>query len=208
MRIYDISRPVAPSLGVWPGDTHYGLRWVMRKAEGCSCNVSAVTLSAHTGAHTDAPYHFADDGATIDQVPIEKYIGPATVISVMGRPRVEVVDVAGLDYGRVRRLLFKTPASALADEVFPTEFTHLSEEAADFLGRQGILLVGTDAPSMDAFDSKTLPAHHALLRHGVAILEGVDLSRVPDGDYELIALPLKLRGCDASPVRAILRTKG
>lgn len=205
MLIYDISRTVSPKLGVWPEDTHYSLRWTMRMNAGHSVNVSTITLSAHSGAHTDAPYHFDDAGLTIDRVPLEKYVGPATVIRLSNRPRVEISDLERLDFRRVPRVLFKTEASGLADDIFPIDFTHLSPEAADFLGRQGVVLVGTDAPSMDAFDSKTLPAHKTLLRYGVAILEGIDLSQVPEGDYELIALPLKLKDCDSSPVRAILR---
>lgn len=205
MPIYDISRTISPALAVWPGDVTFAARPTMTIRSGCSCNVAAITLSVHTGAHTDAPYHFDEAGPTIDQVPLEKYMGPATVLSVPHRPRIEVRDIQDLDYGKIKRLLFKTGAGSLADEIFPTEFMYLAKETADFLGRHGVRLVGTDAPSVDAFESKTLEAHKALLRHEVAILEGINLSDVPDGEYELIALPLKLKGCDASPVRAVLR---
>ncbi len=114
-------------------------------------------------------------------------------------------DFPALDWPRVERLLVHSPASNLPPTEFPAQFVYPSPELADFLGQHGIILFGSDAPSMDHVDSETLPGHIALRRHGIAILEGLLLANVPDGEYELIALPLKITGGDGSPVRAILR---
>lgn len=173
-------------------------------AEGASVNVSTNHLSTHTGAHADAPYHFYEEGARMDEVEIEKYIGRARVVDLAGSERVEEGHLLGLDLSRLERLLFRTLAGA-PGEAFPGPFPYLSPEAARSIALAGVKLVGIDTPSLDPVDSKDLPAHHILLERGVGMLEGLDLRGVPPGDYELIALPLKLAGLDASPVRAILR---
>jgi arylformamidase len=178
-KIYDVSVPVAPGAWVWPGDRVYERAWTWRIADGATCNVGQITLSCHTGTHIDAPYHFAESGATVEVVPLEACVGPAVVVSL-----------AGLAGARAERILLR------GGGVAPT--------AAQIERLGDLKLFGTDAPSVDAMDSKTLDIHHALWRRGTVILEGLDLSAVPDGDYQLIALPLKLAGMDASPVRAIL----
>ena len=203
--LYDISRPVSPAIAVWPGDQAFHMRWTMRLASGDSCNVAAVTMSVHTGTHADAPYHFDEHGAAIADVPLEPYLGPATVVEAGAGGSIDGDTLRALDLARIRRVLFKTRASGLPESQWDTGFAFLTERAAQHLADSGLLLVGTDAPSVDAHDSKTLAAHRALARGGVAILESLHLAAVPPGEYELIALPLRLAGLDASPVRAVLR---
>lgn len=203
-RVWDISVPVSERTAVWPGDTPFSLRWVMRLCDGMSCNVSAVTMSVHTGSHTDAPYHFDEAGPRIAGVPLEKYVGPATVIHVRSRDAVHPSDLAGVDLRRARRLLFRTLTN-LDPERWNDAFAFLTEDSARLLAAHDIDLVGIDTPSVDFMTSRSLAVHHILLGSGIAILEGLDLSAVPEGEYELIALPLRLLDADSSPVRAILR---
>ncbi len=206
MPIYDISRELRAGMAVWPGDSPYELRSVLSRAEGSSVNLTTLTLSAHTGSHVDAPYHFSDDGPRMDAVDLSAYWGLAQVVTVArDSGPLEPADFAGHDLGRAPRLLVHSPASAGDATVFPAAFVYPSPALADHLGRLGVALYGTDAPSMDAADSATLPGHNALRRNGIAVLEGLDLTGVPDGLYELVALPLKIAGGDGSPVRAALR---
>lgn len=202
--IYDITRPVTTTLPVWPGDTPYSVTPVLRKAEGSSVNLTTLKSTAHLGTHADAYYHYADDGAFIGAMPLDAYIGPARVVTVSKTdgpllPQ-DVGDVTG-----VQRLLIHSAISNLG-EVWPEQFPYLSVALIDWLGETGVRLIGLDSPSVDAFDSKDLPCHHALRRWGMVNLESLYLRDVPDGDYELVALPLRLDGACGSPVRAILRT--
>jgi arylformamidase len=191
---------------VWPGDTDYAFRLVARIRDGSSVNVGSVTMSVHTGAHTDAPFHFDDAGTDIASVDLAKYLGPCVVASV--RPKQGGIAPPDLpasldrDLARAPRLLLRTYETRPA--AFDRGMHHLTPALADHLADRGVVLVGLDTDSMDAFDSKDLPSHHRLAERGVAILEGIDLSGVAPGVYDLIALPLRLEGADASPVRAVL----
>jgi arylformamidase len=206
-RFYDISRTLFPGMSVWPGDPAFELRPMGSLAEGAPVNVTALSLSAHTGTHVDAPYHFTEDGATMEQVDLAPYWGVAQVVTVEKESGpLTPLDFAGFDLARAPRLLVRSGASATDPRVFPSDFVHPSPELADRLGEAGIILYGTDAPSMDAQDSKELLGHHALQRNEILILEGLDLTGVPDGLYELVAFPLKILGGDGSPVRAVLRS--
>lgn len=207
-RVYDISRTVAPRLHVWPGDTPFSCTHVMRLAEGAAVNLTTLTLSAHTGTHADAYYHFADGAAHPADMPLEAYIGPARVITVTlrgGPLHPHHFPPGSLD--GVERLLIHSHVSDLDDSAWPDVYPYLSVELVAQLAAGGARLIGLDSPSVDAFDSADLPCHHALLRHGVANLESLLLRGVPDGDYELAALPLKLAGACGSPVRAVLRSR-
>jgi arylformamidase len=205
--IYDISQTISPTIAVWPGDQKFRQRWSMRLASGDSCNVSAVTMSVHTGTHIDAPYHFDEAGIDISRVPLEHYLGPARVVAVPGEQMaIDGSYLSSLDWNGVERVLFKTGASGFPEDRFRRDYVCLTEDGAEFLGKRHIQLVGIDSPSVDAFDSKTMACHKILLRCRIAILEGARLGEVPPADYELICLPLKFAGLDASPVRAILRT--
>lgn len=208
-KVLDISRPVVAGIPVWPGDTPYEYRRNWKIGPGCPVNVGTVTMSVHTGAHVDAPLHFDDLGQDIASVDVSKYVGPCVVATaVAGRGGLEPGHLpAGTAeaLSRAPRLLVKTYEKRPSG--FDTSMRHLTPAMADWLADRGVVLVGLDTDSMDAFDSKELPSHHRLVARGVAILEGIDLSAVAPGTYDLIALPLRLVGADASPVRAVLLTK-
>lgn len=204
MKLYDITLSVDETLAGWPGDAPYRLEWTCTKAGGAAVNLGQVSLSLHTGTHADAPYHFDDTGTRIDAVPLSAYLGPARVVDVSGRPLIGRSDLEGPDFA-APRLLLRTGAWA-DHRRFPESIPTLAPDVPAWLHERGVVLLGVDVPSVDALDSKELPVHHALGRHGIAILESLDLSGVPEGAYELIALPLRLAGADGSPVRAVLRT--
>lgn len=204
---YDISRPLFPGMVVWPGETEFQLEPTARLAKEDTVNVTRLTLGAHTGTHVDAPFHFTADGLPLEQVDVAPYWGPAQVVTV-SKPSGPLTpdDFAGYDLRRAPRLLVHSALSEADHNVFHKEFVHPSPELADYLGQQGIILYGADGPSMDHPDNPNLPGHHALQRNGILILEGLDLTGVPDGLYELSALPLKIVAGDGCPVRAVLRS--
>ena len=205
MEIYDISQNLRMGIAVWPGDPEFRHRWAARIRNGASSNVSAIDMCVHTGTHVDAPCHLDDSGNDISNVPLRHFIGPVRVFSVQADKCIREADLSILDWKNVERVIFKTRNNRQPENVLEHDFVYLSEDAAGFLSRMRILFVGIDAPSVDAFDSESLPSHGILLRQGTVILEGACLESVLPGDYELICFPLKLAGLDGSPVRAILR---
>jgi arylformamidase len=209
MPVYDISQTLSEAIAVWPGDQKFRLRWSMRLQRGDSCNVSAITMSAHTGTHMDAPYHFDEDWPDMATSPLHPGLGPARVFAVPeGQKTLTAPFLGGLDWEGVKRALFQTGSSHVNEDRFSRDFVCLTEDGASFLAGRKLLLVGTDAPSIEEFSSKNLRCHKLLGGQGIAILEGLRLGHVPPGDYELICLPLKLAGADGSPVRAVLRSPG
>ncbi len=205
-RLYDISPAVRPGFPVFPGDTDFAFHWKWALGPGCPVNVAEITMSPHTGAHTDAPLHYDAQGASIAEVPLETYLGSCRVIHVIGvRPLVTATHLAPHLADVPARVLVRTYATAPASAWDP-DFAAFDPAALELLHAHGVQLVGIDTPSLDPEQSKTLDSHMVVRRHGMAILEGIVLDDVPAGDYELIALPLKWQGLDASPVRAVLRT--
>lgn len=207
MKIYDISEPISEQTAVFPGDTPFTREWVMRMEEGCSCNVSTIRMSAHCGTHTDSPLHYQDEGTDIASVDLTTYIGRCRVLAVTGEGDPSLVPADALSpevLEGVQRLLLRTSDSH-DHKVFDSGFTALGPEAAKAAVAAGLRLIGIDTPSMDFAESKELEAHKILRAGNVALLENLDLTGVPEGDYELIALPLRILGSDSSPVRAILR---
>ncbi len=203
--IYDLSPPVSPRLAVWPGDTPFSRKVLCDLRKGDTVTLSSLHATVHLGAHADAPSHYGADAPKMEQVPLDAYLGPCQVVRV-DVPRTRRITPAMLPASiAAPRVLLATGTYPDA-EVFNENFAALSNELVDWLHRRGVILVGIDTPSVDLFDAQDLPAHGACLRCGMAILEGLLLADVPEGVYELIALPLKLVGFDASPVRAILRT--
>jgi arylformamidase len=204
--LYDITRTITPSLAVWPGDTPFSADHVLRQRDGFSVNLTTLHLSAHTGSHADAPYHVADDGAHPAALALDQYLGPAHVVT-LARPHGGIVpgDFAAHDLSGLQRLLIHTWVSDLPDDTWPEDFPYPTVELIDWLADQGAVLIGLDCPSVDAFESKDLPCHQRLRARGMVQLETLNLSGVPDGVYELIALPLKIDGVCGSPVRAVLR---
>jgi arylformamidase len=203
--LYDISPAVAPGFPVFPGDTPFAFRWTWKLGPGCPVNVSELTMSPHTGAHADAPLHYDDTGASIGDVPLDRYLGPCRVIHAIGiAPLVEPRHVQHRLRDAPPRVLVRTYERVPVDAWDPA-FAAFAPATIDLLHAHGVRLVGIDTPSLDPETSKTLASHQRVRAHGMAVLEGVVLDAVPEGDYELIALPLKWKGLDASPVRAVLR---
>ena len=206
MRIYDISEPISPATAVFPGDNGFTAEWVMKMAEGASCNVSTLRMSAHCGTHSDAPLHYSETGADAASMDLDPYLGKCRVLTVRGAGDPPVVDAESLpaSLDGVERVILRTGEKHNA-EVFDANFVALGPAAAQRLVDAGVRLVGIDSQSMDHATCKDLLSHNILREGCVSLLENLDLTDVPDGDFELIALPLKIVGGDAAPVRAILR---
>jgi arylformamidase len=203
-RLWDISPAIGPDSPIFPGDERYAQRWTARLGPECPVNLSAITLSPHTGAHADAPLHYGDGAPAIGAVSLEPYLGTCRVIHAIGcGPLVQPQHLAHAIDGLPPRLLVRTCVRA------PTQwsdaFSAFAPQTIEWLAGLGVRLVGIDSQSVDPAASKTLDSHRLLLRHDLRVLENLVLDEVAEGDYELIALPLKLTLACASPVRAILR---
>lgn len=203
--VYDISPPITADTKVWPGDTPPTREVLADIENGDEVTLSTLHATVHLGAHVDAPSHYGSGARSIDRQALDIYLGPCQVV------RIEVPRATGI-LPRDVTATIQAPRVLLATGTYPDpvvfneDFTALSPELVEMLAGNGVTLIGIDTPSVDLFDSKNMPAHQACLAHDVAILEGLVLDGVPEGVYELIALPLKLVGFDASPVRAVLRT--
>lgn len=203
--LYDITPPIDDHLTVWPGDTPPSREVLCHIKDGASVTLSTLRATVHLGAHVDGPNHYGIDAPAIDQRSLDYYLGECQVVHVhVARgTRVEMADL---------RSPIRAPRVLIATSTFPDrttfnqDFAALSPALVDALHAQGVRLIGIDTPSVDLYSSKDLPAHKRFLANDMAILEGIVLVGVPDGVYELIALPLRLVGFDASPVRAVLRT--
>jgi arylformamidase len=203
-KLFDISRPLNATTPAWPGDVHFSYRRSWTIESSGSVNVGTIETSIHNGTHCDAPYHFLESGNTIDQLPIEHFLGPCFVVDVrnslddwISRINLELLK-------DVPRVIFRTDAWSNS-LLFPEQIPTITTNAARALCEAGLQLFGVDLPSVDSIDSKSLPNHKVFGDYDVAILEGLSLSSIQEGKYELIALPLRLEGADGSPVRAILR---
>jgi arylformamidase len=202
-KLWDISPPVDENAAVFPGDTTYSQQLHFSLEPGCPVNVNAITLSPHTGAHADAPLHYANGEASIGEVDLSPYLGPCRVIHCIGcGPLVLPEHIAHALDNLPARVLLRT--SRTASQSWES-FTAVAQETLALLATKNIALIGIDTPSVDPATSQDLPSHHQLLAHGLRVLENLVLDEVLEGDYELIALPLKLTRADASPVRAVLR---
>ena len=203
-KLWDISPPIAPDSPLFPGDTAYSQQWTATLGPGCPVNISAITMSPHIGAHADAPLHYGVDAPSIGQVDLAPYLGPCRVIHAIGcgpliRPEHLMHAVAALP----PRVLVRTCSQAPTQ--WSPEFSAFAPETVTWLAGLGVRLVGIDSQSVDPAASKTLDSHQLLLKLDLRVLENLVLDGIAAGDYELIALPLKLMHADASPVRAVLR---
>ena len=203
-RLWDISPPVNAASPVFPGDAAYQQHWNARIGPGCPVNVATLTLSPHTGAHADAPLHYDEAGATIGEVALEPYLGRCRVIHAIGRgPQLEWAHIEQHTANLPPRVLVRTYQHS------PTGWDPLlaafAPQTIERLADLGVMLIGIDTASIDPAESKALPSHQVIRRRGLRVLENLWLDEVPEGDYELIALPLRLMSADASPVRAVLR---
>jgi arylformamidase len=204
-RIWDISPPVHAGSPVFPGDTPYRQQWAASIAPGCPVNVSTLTLSPHVGAHADAPLHYDPQGMAVGALPLEPYLGPCRVIHAIARgPLVTWAHIEHAARSLPPRVLVRTYERAPVDR-WDAQLAAFAPDTIERLADAGVRLVGIDTASIDPADSKDLPSHQVVRRRGLRVLENLVLDAVPEGDYELIALPLKLVTADASPVRAVLR---
>ncbi|MDZ5472806.1 arylformamidase [Bacillus sp. 31A1R] len=207
MKWIDVTRTLTNSTPTWPGDTPFRYEVSWSKEQSGSVNVGKLTMSIHTGTHVDAPFHFNSEGERIADLDVNLYVGNARIIDVSEKESVGASDLAGFNLKGVERLILKTN-SWVNPDVFPDKITFLREDIGPFLHELGVKLIGLDVPSVDPLDSKELPAHHSLHQNGIHILESLQLDNMEPGDYELIALPLKIKDADGSPVRALLRPIG
>ena len=204
-KLWDISPPVHAGSPVFPGDAAFTLKWTWTLGGSCPVNVSTLTLSPHTGAHADAPLHYDNSGEAIGAVPLEPYLGRCRVIHAIAcGPLVHWHHLAPALADAPPRILVRTYRQAPVDRWDPA-LSAFAPDAIERLADLGVQLVGIDTASIDPADSKTLDSHQVVRRRGLRVLENLVLDDVPEGDYELIALPLKLLTADASPVRAVLR---
>ncbi|TYC68098.1 arylformamidase [Stappia sp. BW2] len=203
--LFDITPPVRPGIAVYPGDAPYRRSWTARISADSPVNVGEFSMSSHCGAHADAPLHYDANGRSIDQIDLHEFIGPARLLESRGPgPLCQPADLEASLEDCPPRVLVR-----LADErdvtVWPEGFRALAPETMTLLADKGVKLIGVDVPSVDPDTSENLPSHRIACSRDMLILENLALSAVEPGDYELIALPMKLEGLDASPVRAILR---
>ena len=204
MRLWDISPPVHERSPVFPGDARYAQAWNARIGPGCPVNVATLTLSPHTGAHADAPLHYDEAGAAIGRLDLAPYLGRCRVIHAIGcGPLVEWTHIEHALAALPPRVLVRTYARQ--PEGWDPDLAAFAPRTVERLADLGVMLIGIDTASIDPADSKTLDSHQVIRRRDLRVLENLVLDAVPEGDYELIALPLKLVSADASPVRAVLR---
>jgi arylformamidase len=211
MKIWDISRTLSDDLAPWPGDTPFHFELTARLGENAVVNVGAIRMSVHNGSHADAQFHFEKDGPPIDQAALQNYIGRAVIVDLTnqlanGDQELITVEHLGLsadELGQTSRLLLKTGVWP-NNNVFPKRIPIIAPDVPEWLHNHGVRLIGLDLPSVDRIDAKVLHNHHALAQSGIMIVESLDLSHVEPGVYNFAALPLKISGGDAAPVRAIL----
>jgi len=205
-RIYDISVPIRSGGLVYPGNPEIDIALEQAVAKGASANVSTIRFGSHTGTHVDAARHFFDDGQPVDKIPIERLIGQALLLSFNDNIRsVGAAELRQQDLKGQKRILLRTRNSALlAAKEFAKDYTYLAPDGAQYLVDQGVELVGVDYLSIEQFHSGHHRTHRILLGHSVVIVEGLDLSVPPPGEYQIICLPLRIEGCDGAPARAVL----
>ncbi|MFT7484606.1 MAG: arylformamidase [Candidatus Paceibacteria bacterium] len=201
--LIDITPLISERIGVWPGDTPYSYRFNLRIAEGGNIDLGEMHGTVHLGAHVDAPSHYSGEGQTMEQRSIDRYFGLCEVIEVNVERGERILPTHLCHEPTAERVLFKT-GTYPDPESFNEDFAALSAELLEWLSDRGVRLVGIDTPSADLFSDKGLESHNVLFKRDLAILEGIVLDHVEPGQYTLIALPLKLEGADASPVRAAL----
>ncbi|MBI3298615.1 MAG: cyclase family protein [Elusimicrobia bacterium] len=206
----DVTAPLQPRLPSYPGNRPFSLCWVERLESGGPCNLSALDIGSHAGTHVDAPLHFIEEGAPIERVPLADLCGPCRVVDIDDARRVDLPELRRTLRGRVpERLLLRTRNSRrklMRRKSFAKDFVYLTPEAASWLVEGGARLVGIDYLSIERFGFKSPDTHRALLGAGVPIIEGLELSEVRPGSYELFCMPLLVTGADGAPARAALRS--
>lgn len=205
MKIYDVTVPLAPEIPVYPGDPAFQIKQLSCLEHGDICTVSQLSFGSHTGTHVDPPSHFVAGGITLDQLSLDVLIGKARVVDAGAVDAIDATTIARANLAGVERVLFKTRNSKLwqrGEKEFDENFVYIEAEAAQMLVELGVKLVGIDYLSVEKFN---FDAPATLLRNNVIIIEGLNLSEVAEGEYELICLPLKIKGGDGGPARVVLR---
>ncbi len=207
MVFYDVTLTISETLITWPTDPTISIQKTRLISQGDSCNVSELKLGSHSGTHIDAPYHFEQNGIKVDQITLDYLIGKVTVFSIKNKEKIDLDDIKPLKLKDIKRIIFKTINSTYWKlSEFKRDFVYITKEAAQYLVDNDIKLVGIDYLSVEKFGNKCADTHHTFLRNGVVIIEGLDLNNIEAGDYELIALPLKISNGDGSPARVILKS--
>ena len=205
----DVSLPVTAGMARWPGDPEIQVERIASIGPECFCNLTAISMCAHTGTHMDAPLHFIDGGAAMESMPLDAVIGPARVVEIFDPKKVKRHELESHALQRGERILLKTSNSARLWKTnqFIEDFVYISRDAAAYMAEAGIRTVGIDAYSVGGFRNDLQETHMALLAAGIWIVEGLMLEHVTPGEYEFICLPMKLIGADGAPARAVLRNK-
>jgi arylformamidase len=205
-KLLDVSVPLRDSIPTFPGNPEFAFEPIKRIADGGSSNVSRLVMGTHTGTHVDAPRHFIDDGASIDELALNLLIGRARVVEIGTRGPITAADLASAGLREDLRVLLRTPNSALWNSsAFHEDYAHLTDDAARYLVEQGVKLVGIDYLSIEQFKKPGAPAHRTLLSNNVIIIEGLNLAEADAGMYEMYCLPLPVVGGDGAPARVILK---
>jgi len=205
--IYDVTVPITNTMPVWPGDPAVRLtaKEHVSRDKTHTVRLTAIEFGSHTGTHIDAPFHMIEGGKRLNEFPLETLTGRATVVEIPGARSLRRAELELLDWRGVERVLFKTENSShWNDGKFYEDFVYLDPDGAEFLVEQGLRLVGIDYLSIDKFRSESHASHFVLLKKNIPILEGLNLSAVPAGEYTLVALPLNLHNADGAPTRVIL----
>jgi len=203
----DVSVPLHSGMVHWPDNPPVRIEYMLHMGRGDICNVSTLSMSSHTGTHMDGPFHFLPEGKGLQEMPFHAAIGQARVIEIRDPESIKPGELRPHNIRQGERLLFKTLNSSRCwkTDTFVEDFVYLSQEAARYLASVGVLTVGIDYLSVGGYTKDGVETHRALLEADIWIIEGLDLSQVPPGTYELICLPLRIDGSDGAPARAILR---
>jgi arylformamidase len=206
MKLIDVTVPLDASVPTYPGNVPYTLEPLQRISRGDSSNTSTLHMSAHSGTHVDAPYHFFDGRPGVDAMPLDLLLGRARVVEINTRTGIGAEQLSGLDLSDDVRVLFKTSNSRLwASPEFHTDYVGVTASGAEYLIEHGIKVVGVDYLSVEVFKTPGAPAHHTLLGGGAIVIEGLNLRDVEPGIYDMLCLPLRLVGADGAPARVVLR---
>ncbi len=202
---YDVSLTYEPEMVVYPGDTPFETREIMNISDGDVCNLSAYSFGSHTGTHIDAPRHFFAEGLTVDQIPADYFIGKARVCEVLDTDIIGAAELTKFGIQKGEIVLLKTRNSnLLTQKIFSPEYAYLTPEAARYLGEAGVRILGFDYYSVEKITSRDFEVHRILLGNDIIIIEGLSLSVVKPGIYNMIGLPLKIKNGNGSPIRVLL----
>jgi arylformamidase len=206
--LYDATLPIQEGMLTFPGDPPFHMKALYRQNKGDPFNLAKLSMSTHLGTHIDPPAHYIDGGKTVDELPLDSFVGPAVVLDLRGKPVLDRKTLSQAPIGRAKRVLFKTDnGPLLLKKDFHEDYVHLARDGAEYLAKRGVLLVGIDYLSIERYMNPGAPVHRTLLNAGVVILEGVHLLSVPPGPYEVFCLPLPIRGADGAPCRVVLRSR-